>query len=250
MKNKNSPYGKCPLCDKKAVLKESHIISKFIYKPVKEKTGKMTEIDNSPFLNGKTRQDGIKEYLLCGICEERRQKYEDYVSKLIRKNTLIKNGDIYHVTGIDYVKFKLFLLFNLFMFAASKSPEFEEINIPSYYDDLKDMILNNDPGTYAEFGCIISVLEDDLPVQHKIFQDLNDYKRIVVFPRLNRQGSEITIVTLFGGIKWHYLLTHSPLSNEITANFLKENGELIIQKSSIIKNLKNLGLIDVIVNKK
>ena len=86
--------------------------------------------------------------------------------------------------------------------------------------------------------------------QHKIFQDLNDYKRIVVFPRLNRQGSEITIVTLFGGIKWHYLLTHSPLSNEITANFLKENGELIIQKSSIIKNLKNLGLIDVIVNKK
>ena len=89
MKNKNSPYGKCPLCDKNAVLKESHIISKFIYKPVKEKTGKMTEIDNSHFLNGKTRQDGIKEYLLCGICEERRQKYEDYVSKLIRKNTLI-----------------------------------------------------------------------------------------------------------------------------------------------------------------
>lgn len=67
-------YGKCALCRKEANLENSHIIPKFVPKRIVKKsaTGFMRNIFNSQ----KRIQDGSKQYLLCGDCEDRFNKYE------------------------------------------------------------------------------------------------------------------------------------------------------------------------------
>src|SRR5438128_11962699 len=73
--------GNCQLCGRMAELKISHILSSFIYKDFKKTslTGRMraTNAPNLPI------EDGLKEPLLCGGCEQRLCEWERLVSKEI-----------------------------------------------------------------------------------------------------------------------------------------------------------------------
>jgi hypothetical protein len=60
--------GTCALCDQEnAVLKESHSIPKFVYQWIKD-TSATPYLRSSDNVNAR-KQDGPKEYLLCGECE-------------------------------------------------------------------------------------------------------------------------------------------------------------------------------------
>lgn len=66
---RNEHMGKCALCDEEnIILKESHSIPKFVYQWVKE-TSPTPYLRSSDNVNVR-EQDGPKEYLLCGDCEE------------------------------------------------------------------------------------------------------------------------------------------------------------------------------------
>ncbi|WP_114909176.1 hypothetical protein [Haemophilus haemolyticus] len=74
--------GTCRLCDtEKILLKESHIIPKFIYDWIKE-TSPTPYLRYSDNVN-KREQDGIKVYLLCNSCEQRLSSWEDKFSREI-----------------------------------------------------------------------------------------------------------------------------------------------------------------------
>lgn len=83
-------YGKCALCGKEADLEKSHIIPKFIPKRIVKKsaTGFMRNIFNPQ----KRIQDGSKQYLLCGDCEDRFNKYETIFASEVFN--LYKNGKL------------------------------------------------------------------------------------------------------------------------------------------------------------
>ena len=103
----------------------------------------MQVIDNSAKWKDQYRQDGYKEYLLCGECEDRRQKYEDYMANLINRNIFVKNAKNYTVENLDYKKIKMFHLYNLFLFSACTKPEFYEgkikIEQKDFYTFLKEI---------------------------------------------------------------------------------------------------------------
>ena len=67
-------YGQCALCGKETELEKSHIIPKFVFRRIinNSATGFMRNIFNSE----KRIQDGSKQYLLCGDCEDRFNSYE------------------------------------------------------------------------------------------------------------------------------------------------------------------------------
>lgn len=74
----------CRLCEKKADLRNSHIIPKFFFNEVKRNslTKKMrcsTDIN-------KIKQDGVKPQFLCAECEELFSKYEKFFSENIYEN--------------------------------------------------------------------------------------------------------------------------------------------------------------------
>lgn len=74
--------GTCRLCDtEKILLKESHIIPKFIYDWIKD-TSPTPYLRYSDNMN-KREQDGIKVYLLCNSCEQLLSSWEDKFSREI-----------------------------------------------------------------------------------------------------------------------------------------------------------------------
>lgn len=76
--------GTCALCDDKdVVLKESHSIPKFVFDWVKS-TSPTPYLRASDNVNVR-EQDGPKEYLLCGDCEQHLSRMEDELSKQLFK---------------------------------------------------------------------------------------------------------------------------------------------------------------------
>lgn len=72
---------KCKLCYKEAELKESHIIPKFIFRWMRETSGR-SYLRNAGNLNIR-KQDGLKEYLFCAECEKKLNIGETYFSNNI-----------------------------------------------------------------------------------------------------------------------------------------------------------------------
>ena len=80
-----SVVGNCRLCGATAVeLRDSHIIPKWAYRRVRDSTGTIGAPDPIQIADGVAVQTStqLKEYMLCGGCELRLCRDEDYVSKL------------------------------------------------------------------------------------------------------------------------------------------------------------------------
>ncbi|EEK53190.1 hypothetical protein [Bacillus cereus] len=79
--NKQPVIGICALCEKEAVLEDSHIIPKFVYKSLTKDshTGILRTLEepNLP------QQDGLKMKLLCGECEDLFSTNETHFSRSI-----------------------------------------------------------------------------------------------------------------------------------------------------------------------
>lgn len=83
-------YGKCALCGKETNLENSHIIPKFVSKRIVKKSA--TGFMRNLFSPQRRIQDGSKEYLLCGDCEDRFNIYETvFASKVFNP---YKNGKL------------------------------------------------------------------------------------------------------------------------------------------------------------
>ncbi|WP_394867499.1 hypothetical protein [Paraclostridium bifermentans] len=100
---RSNVIGTCELCKaENVILENSHIISKLVYRRLKEK-------QNSRFRNffdiEHFQQDGEKEYLLCGECEDKFSKYEtDFANKFL--NPYLKNDKM---ENLDYKKYDNFI---------------------------------------------------------------------------------------------------------------------------------------------
>ncbi|WP_321993067.1 hypothetical protein [Clostridium butyricum] len=77
----NLKYGICALCKKERKLELSHIIPKFVPRRLKKKSP--TGFLRNAFEPDERLQDGTKEYLLCGECEDRFNVWETEFSKKV-----------------------------------------------------------------------------------------------------------------------------------------------------------------------
>ena len=69
MREKEKKIGTCALCKKEnTILEESHIIPKFVFRRIIKKSP--TGFMRNPLNPNERLQDGDKQYLLCGDCED------------------------------------------------------------------------------------------------------------------------------------------------------------------------------------
>jgi hypothetical protein len=74
--------GQCRLCLESAELRESHIISKFIWRDsglIGANKNYSVACTSDPELSEFNRQDGFKEHLLCAECEAKLGRLEAYM---------------------------------------------------------------------------------------------------------------------------------------------------------------------------
>lgn len=207
--------GICKLCKKnKDLCKKSHIISNYLYKPLKGKDGEMFEINAKSNLNNPKKKftGEFESELLCNSCESHLSRYETYGSDLFLNTKRVKDLNVKRVVnqnnikaqtwsgdGYSYEKIKLLLLSILWRASISSRDFFKLVTLDSRTEeDLRKRIINKNSGYVYEYPILIilpSLVKNDQGVegflQFDIGLTMSPYKR-------NIGGIEVFEFTITG----------------------------------------------------
>ncbi|PIE50556.1 MAG: hypothetical protein CSA38_02865 [Flavobacteriales bacterium] len=167
----------CKLCQKEKKLIKSHILSKFLYKKIKDENNAFLtiEFDVKNFKKHKKKKVQIEDYdsnILCADCDNRilgqYEKYakvllygEKFETKINPKCTNYKNpndGTEYSICiDFDYKNIKNFLLSILWRASITNRPFFEEINLGDKHNErLRKILYENIETDEEEYPILIT----------------------------------------------------------------------------------------------
>jgi hypothetical protein len=140
---------------------DSHIIPRHFIRKRDAGTGLFEFIDGEPLK--KRLSKGWTEYLLCEKCESHLGRFDDYAARFFATSD---NWGIVDVRQIDmriflveefnYELLKLFFMSLLWRSAVASIPAFESVALNhKYQEELREMILRNDPGDEHKYGTVI-----------------------------------------------------------------------------------------------
>lgn len=205
----------CRLCGIKAVLRKSHILPEFVFRPTYDSSHTAIFVDQKQGRRGK-RQRGFTESLLCDSCEGRLNEWETYFASVwfnertrLRPQTM--RGGLVEVAGLDYSKFKLFHLSLIWRSGISKLEVFNPVNLGKQETKLRDRLLQRDAGTEDDYPFFGIAMRD--PVSGA-FED-----RLLKLPSSAKMKGHRVYTLLFGGVLWHYVVSGHAGRSSVPAVF-------------------------------
>lgn len=154
----------CALCRTNSDLKNSHIIPEFFFKPLYDSIHRFHVLPSDPAKREKHEQKGFREFLLCGTCEIKLGRWEDYAKRAFVdaegvQITTVKNRIIFR--DLDYRRFKLFQISLLWRMGVSGLSFFEDVDLGPHGEKLRTALLNEDPLEPNEYPCILTAVKID-----------------------------------------------------------------------------------------
>jgi hypothetical protein len=148
----------CALCHCSAALRNSHIIPEFQYKPIYDVKHRMHIVSSNACERDKLAQKGMREQMLCDSCEQHLSKWEDYACRVLFADEAkleSRSEKAIHLDGIEYPKFKLFLLSILWRMSVAKSEFWKQVQLGPLEERLRQCLLNSDPMSADDFPCLL-----------------------------------------------------------------------------------------------
>ncbi len=166
-KANHANFGQCKLCGAEGELRKSHILPEFLYKPLYDENHCFMAMSPCPSNITRKLQKGIRERLLCDLCEGQLAVYEKYVKEAIYDGKNVTGewqGNKVVLHGLDYKITRLYYLSLLWRMSISSDPMFLNVNLGPHEKHLRSMIRNEIPGEPEEYGffCIIPFFEGEL----------------------------------------------------------------------------------------
>ena len=227
----------CRLCHQSAVLRRSHIIPEFFYKPVYDEKHRARVADRR---TGQFtfQQKGHREPLLCDRCEQLlNDRYERPFKRSWFDDAKLPRVPDFHldaISGLDYGPFKLCLLSILWRASVSQQKTFEQVNLGPHEDPIRLMILMGDPGPPEKYPFATQILF----IEEAETGDPYVVDALVALPVARRYEAHRGYVFMFGGCAWHFLVG-SFLSEAFRELALTQTGELPI----LWQNLAQIELV-------
>lgn len=215
----------CKLCQLEKELCDSHIIPEFFYNPLYDNKHRIKRIsfDQSENIIKNYEQKGLREKLLCIDCEGILSKFETYACEIWRNQMLNISNHFNYLNGIDYEKFKLFLISIIWRCGITTNTHFQ-INLGPHQEKMRVMLLNNNPGNFYEYGCLISAMVND---KDELIDDLiwleTDFR--IECHRCFR--------LVFGGFIWIFFISSLKPPEIASKAFLQNSGDLVIMKANL-----------------
>ena len=217
----------CRLCLGSKPLQESHIIPRWIWKPLKADEGWFYGLFSEQDSPERKLQDGPKELLLCWDCEQQIGKYERYVRQLLygkpeEGDTGLQKerfDDGIRLSGIDYTRFKLFQLSLIWRMHESSLDMFKVVGLGDHAERIRKMLHEKRPGRPYEYGCFLGgVLEKPgKPLDNLVFG-----------PDIGRFQGQLCYRIIMSGLIWRFVVSSN--SNELPSRkfFIDQEGVLIV----------------------
>lgn len=163
----------CKLCGLEKKLIKAHIIPRQLYGPIREASN-----GESPRVYGvgtgkksQQSQSGIYDTdILCGECDGNLiGPWDNYGQTLLLSSPSPENYIVddagkpagYKIETFDYNQLKLFFMSILWRAAITSDSFFAQVQLGSWEDKLKKMILAQDPGSENDFSVVLFKYEGD-----------------------------------------------------------------------------------------
>lgn len=209
----------CKLCGKLAELRRSHILPEFLFKPLYDEVHRYHVLNSRPDIKAKFAQKGISEQLLCDSCEGAISKYEAYAASVMGGDEGIRlnwNNGAIEVSGLEYHRFKLFLISILWRASVSNLDFFKMVQLGPHAEKLRLMLLAGEAGEPDRYGCMI------FPVRHGEDQ-LPD---LMVSPEPIKIGGRWWQRFIFSGAAWVFYCDSRPAPDFTQGLLLNRSGFL------------------------
>lgn len=212
-----------------------------------EKNKKIVETNLFNPMDAINRPTGIYEGgILCNQCDnEVLGKLESYAAKVLYRNselqfTVEEEEKIVNLMfkGIDYTKFKLFLISLLWRASISSQKMFSGINLGPMYEEMaRKMIFENSPGPPHEFAtCILGLRTTS-----------NLALRTIIAPRRLKDNGNTGYMFWINGLFYWYNVSDYNMPDIFKRVPLDENNEMTI---GILKGEFGEGFFDSFLGKK
>lgn len=226
---------KCRLClEDKNLLRKSHIIPNFLYSSLFDEKHRihLVSIKNDQKLSDKILQSGEYEGdILCARCDNQiLGEFERYVNRVlfhekpeVTENRKNEKGMTYtYCAKLDYTKFKLFLLSIIWRASISKSVTFKDVKLGPYEDEIRRMILNNNPSEPDKFPCLL--------ITHL---NLKKYPhQYITQPNLSRASGGYVYYFPIAGMLYLYFISDYNIPSFVKDCVINKKGELKIIHST------------------
>jgi hypothetical protein len=241
---------KCKLClQEKPLIRKSHLIPNFMYKGMFGKNKKLIETNIFNLKQQRQRQTGYyQEAILCAKCDNNIiGGYESYASQILYlksdiEHEIYEHGGIENVLlkGIDYTKFKLFLLSILWRSSISNLDFFKNINLGSKYSELaRKMIFEGNPMNTETFPVSIFSLENSVKSRVP--------SKAIIEPVLLKENGNYSYMYLINEFFYWFGISKYNLPKTIKDTSIDLNNELSI---GVLKGQFALDFYDSYVGKK
>ncbi len=217
---KESNFGVCKLCLQQRELRNSHIIPELLYKATYDEKHRAIDV-NVDMSQVKFSQKGLRERLLCSVCEGHLNILETYFANIWYGKDVTPQGLVDLKSGtfslqVDYANFKLFHLSILWRASVSTLSYFSRVDLGPYEEGIRQMVLTLNPGDEHQYGVEGWVLLDD---ERNVVHD------VIHFPRKIKSGLYTAYMCMFGGCRWFYFIARPGIK---IPNCLKSNGTLTL----------------------
>lgn len=223
----------CKLCKKDKKLIKSHIIPDCLYKPLRGKENEFYNLNRNLNKSKKIHTGIFDENILCDDCDNKiLGPLDNYGSSILLNKNLDKikvskkyysNNEYpyYHFSGIDYKKFKLFLLSILWRSSISNQSFFDHIKLGPYEEKIREMILHNKINKTNELPCII------IEHQNPIYIKFPEKMRLI-------PHNELNYVFPLNNYRLYFFVTKNIQNHDINKVLkdiiINENGNMKIYK--------------------
>jgi hypothetical protein len=215
----------CKLCLQSKVLRKSHIIPEFFYKPAYDRLNRINFLSTNAKDKNRYIQKGIRENLLCDECEELLSPWEKYVREVFYGGVEIgisHDNNKIEIYNLDYQKFKLFELSLLWRASVSKNRFFERVSLGPHEETIRQMIFRQQPDEPYKYGCIIFLMT----LNNNIMDDL------ILQPDTLRIDGHRCIRFILGGCMWVFNVSSHSHTFGGKQFFLQRDGSIVIPKTA------------------
>lgn len=222
------------MCREEKPLQRSHIISEFLYKPLYDSKHRFFRLSTGEKPKRPIEQKGVRERLLCVNCERQLSKYENYARGVLfgsAPNEILMDDSQGFEARVNYKQFKLFELSLIWRMGVSSMPDFQEVDLQDHEEQLRKMLLLEEPGETAEYGCILI-----WPKSHRVIFD-----QLIMSMGMTTLNNVLCCRVFLAGMCWIFFFSRKAIDSHQEGLFLQSIGSLRIMRG-------DFGLDDYIRN--
>lgn len=190
--------GICRLCGEENDLIFSHIFPEFLYKSTYDESHRFISVTSDPRHKPRPMQKGLREHLLCALCERQLSRYEAYSAGLLRRGDAavgsVPRGAV--IKDVDFTSFRLFGLSLLWRSHVARSHTFGQVDLGPHAERLRTMLHMGQPGAPHEYGFALAKVTG-----------LDTHGYMIIGPVKSRYRGHRAYHFMAGGYEWVFVVS-------------------------------------------